>query len=412
MRWFRIALFGLAFGCGGASIGEGSSDPDGREGARAAEPEIVVEVHEVARGSVADVLVSSAIVEAEAQADLFPEATGAVVEVRREEGDAVRKGEILAVLDNVTLDAGAERAAADLERVRRDYERVRTLHAQGAVSERELTEAKFQYDAARTSSREASRTQGQTRITAPFDGVVAARDIRIGELATGGKRAFQVVDLSVLRVVASLPERDLARVALGQRARLVSAYDPSVWSEGEVVRIAPVVDATSGTFRVTLGIAPGQSALRPGQYVSVQLEVDRHEGVVVVPRKGLLYEDGVPIAYVMVPAPDVPEDDARDEKKAKGWRFGAPKSEEGAPEDLGPRFVAERRILQTGLIDTDWVEVEAGVAPGEPIVVVGQSNLKAGARVLTAAMKAERDATRAARRDQDASTPEPSGSEG
>ena len=83
------------------------------------------------------------------------------------------------------------------------------------------------------------------------------------------------MDLSALRVVASLPERDLSRVRVGQTAKLISAYDDAVWTTGSVSRIAPIVDSMSGTFRVTLSLAPEQQVLRPGQFVSVELEVER-----------------------------------------------------------------------------------------------------------------------------------------
>jgi len=422
MRWFTCAAFVVLVACSAGPGHSGGPDGPGGQGEHPEpDPAVVVQVSKVGTGSVADDLVTSAVVESERQADLYPEASGTVVAVKKDEGDAVKKGEVLAVLDNVTLDAGAQQATASLEKAKKDFERIKMLHDQGAVSDNDLAEARYALEQARTSAHEATRSFGQTRITAPFDGVVAARDVRVGELATSGRRVFQVVDLTSLRVVASLPERDLRRVHEGQPARLVSAYHPNVWTQGTVQRIAPVVDPTSGTFRVTVGLDANQNALRPGQYVSVQLEVDRHQDVTVIPRKALLYEDGVPIAYVMAPAPDKkPEAEESGDAEKGGWlarlfsgktRAGDAKKKDDA--EAGPKFVAQRRLLDVGLVDSDWVEIDGGLSPGDEVVVVGQSNLKDGAEVLIPKMKVRRQAERDAKaKQEEGSADAGAGSEG
>ncbi len=360
---WRVAplLWGLLLGCGG--FDRSASDADGPE------PVTVVEVAPVATGEVSETLVTSAVVESEIQADLLPVTTGIVRSIHVEEGDRVEAGALLAVIDNVSLEAGAERASAELRHLEQELARLERLYTQGAISQRELTDARHRLDTARSSSREAQRSHGQTRITAPFDGVVAFREIRVGELASSSQRAFQVVDLDRLRVVASLPERDLARVRVGQRARLVAAYDETIGAWATVERVGPVVDSASGTFRVTLALEAEQSALRPGQYVSVRLEVDRRRDVVVLPRKGLAWEDGTPVAYRMAERP--PEDEG-DEEEAPGW-------------------IAERVRLSVGLVDDEGVEILDGLSPGDRVVVVGQSNLREGARIRTPGMQAEHE---------------------
>jgi membrane fusion protein (multidrug efflux system) len=389
MRWISLLAALILLGC---SVGGPSGGED--EDEAVPEPIAVVETRLVAHGSVNEVLLTSAVVESEAHADLLPIATGIVIEVLRDEGDVVQSGDVLAVIDNATLDAGAERASAELGRVRRDYERIEALHGQGAVSERELLEARYALDAAQTSAREATRTHGQTRITAPFDGVVAARDVRVGEVASSARRAFQVVDLSRLRVVASLPEKDLARVEVGQQARLVSAYDDAVSSQGSVSRVAPVVDPRSGTFRVTLDLPADQGALRPGQYVSVELQVDRREGVVVVPRKALTYEDGLPFVYRVVPAPEEEEGDAEAKEQVPSFlRFGKEKEEEQAER---PEWVAERVRVKVGLADTEFAEITDGVELQDEVITVGQSTLRDGGPVTTPTRQAEKRAQEAA----------------
>jgi multidrug efflux pump subunit AcrA (membrane-fusion protein) len=272
------------------------------------------------------------------------------------------------------------------------------LAAQGAVSAREVRDLGFQLETARASLAETGASARQTRLVAPFDGVVAVRDVRVGEPAGAGKRAFQIVDLSTLRVTASLPERDVQRVAVGQRATLVAAYDDKLTAGATVSRVSPVVDANSGTFQVMLTLDAG-APLRPGQYVSVRLEVDRHAGVLVVPRGALVYDNGRPGLYRVRPAPpEAADEEGKDEKDGAeegdeagggwfaGWFGGGEEPEADdddapAPEDEGPAEVAERVDVGVGLADALTAEILSGVSEGDRIVVVGQATLKDGARV-------------------------------
>lgn len=378
----------LGAGCGGAQ-GKGES-PEQSE--KEAEPVTVVELAKASKGQVIEEIVSSSVVEALAKADLVPEATGVVSQINKDEGDPVVKGEILAVLDNAVLGTGAERARGEVDRLEVQVSEARELLSRGAISNRELEDLEHQLNTARLSAREATRTWGQTRIVAPFDGVVASRGVRLGELATGATVAFQVVDPARLQVVVSLPERDLGRVAVGQPVRLHSAYDSALSASGQVSRIAPVVDAGSGTFRVTLSIEQG-ALLKPGQFVSARLQVDKHEDVLVVPKVAILWEDGTPVVYKSGPAPKEDEPKA-EEGEQEGVRFQLPSwlggggdAEESGEKDEreeGPKTVASRTRVELGLVDEQWAEVKKGLSEGDEVVVVGQSNLRDGARIRTA----------------------------
>lgn len=334
----------------------------------------VVEATPVARGGVADVLLASAVVEAERIADLAPVATGTVVRVEKDVGDPVRRGDVLAVFENASLDASAEVTASEAGAVEARVAELERLFSQGAVSARELDDLRQQLVTARIRAREASRTVGETRIVAPFDGLVAARDVRVGELVSSARRAFQVVDVRALRVRARLPERDVARVRLGQPARLTASYDASLTATATVARVAPVVDASSGTFEVLLAVDPGQKALRPGQYVSVELEVARRDDVVVVPRDAIVWDHGQPVVFRVEPAPPEPA-------AASEGAGAAPEAAPAEAADSGPKLVARRVELSLGLLDARVAEVVSGVAAGDRIVTIGQMSLKDGVRV-------------------------------
>jgi membrane fusion protein, multidrug efflux system len=377
-----MLLLLVLLACGG----EPETGPEGEEKAeQEPDPRTLVEVAEVGPGSVASTIGASAAVESDAQAVLVPETTGVVTGIHAEEGDAVHAGQLLAVIANPSLDAAYQRASAELERATTDAEAAERLFTQNAISKTELDVARNGLRVARTAHEEASKTRGFTRLESPIDGVVAARSVRYGEVV-GGQPAFTIVDLSRLRVIVALPERDLAKVKVGQPARLESAYDTAVTGSGSVERIAPVVDATTGTVRVTVRLAP-DSALRPGQFVRVAIEVDRHEGVLTVPRRALVWEEGK--AYVFRIGEVGPEDEEKpeegEEKKAEGgFSFKLPwaTEEEEKPEEIpGPKRKAVRVPVEVGYEDGEVAEVLSGLAAGEQVVTVGNAALRDGARV-------------------------------
>lgn len=381
----RLLLVVLLIGCSVQSDeapgGEDSGDvqPD---------PRTLVEVAEAAPGSVGSHLVASATVESEVQATLVAEASGVVTALHAEEGDEVRRGQLLAVIASPQLDAAYERASAELERARTEAEAAERLFGQNAVSRAEVDAARQALAIARTAHSEASATRGFTRLLSPIDGVVAQRNVRYGEVA-GPTPAFVIVDPARLRVVVNLPERDLPRVRPGLPATLVSAYSADVTARGTLERIAPVVDAATGTFRATLRL-DADTPLRPGQFVSVRVEVDRHEGVLTVPRRALVWEEGK--AYVFRVSELTAEDEAKEkeaEEKAKkaeekggfAFSFGEPDEEKKPAELPGPKRKAVRVAVQVGYEDGELAEITSGLAAGDPVVVVGNQALRDGARV-------------------------------
>lgn len=384
----RALLLVLLAGCS-TSTSEG--EPGGEEKAEVQpDPRTLVETAAVSPGSVGSHLVASATVESEAQATLLPETTGVVTGIHAEEGDPVRRGDLLAVIASPQLDAAYQRASAELERATTEAETAERLFGQNAVSKAELDAAHQALKVARTAHEEASRTRGFTRLESPIDGVVAQRNVRYGEVV-GATPAFVVVDPTRLRVVVNLPERDLPRVRPGLPATLTSAYAADVTGRGTLERIAPVVDPATGTFRATVRLDP-DTPLRPGQFVSVRVEVDRHDGVLTVPRRALVWEEGK--AYVFRVADVTPEDEAKEKEAAAkagkkeekgGFSFdfggGGKDEEKKDTEPPGPKRKAVRLAVQVGYEDGDTAEIAAGLAEGDPVVVVGNQALRDGARV-------------------------------
>ncbi len=403
-----LVLGALALACGGGGNewegrgGYGGYGGWGDNSGGKHDTRTLVGVETIALGSVSDFLVTSSSVESEAQVDLSPETTGRVIEIRAEEGERVQRGQVLAVLENASLDASYERASAEFDRARVNAKELEELESVGAVSSRELAEAQYTLATARATRDEAEKSQGFTRIVSPIAGTVSARDVRYGEIASAGTRSFQVVDLARLRVVVQLPERDLSRVSEGQQVLLAPTYDDAVEVKAEVLRVSPVVDAASGTVRVTIALSPDEVTIRPGQFVSVRIEVGRHDDTVVVPREAVLYDEGDPYVFVLIDAADLEKDDDEGERKSGGgerWKgkkdkeggffarfFGGGEDdkededkEDAAPE--GPQRAVKRVAIETGFMELSRAEVVSGLSVGQQVVTVGHETLRDEAKV-------------------------------
>jgi membrane fusion protein (multidrug efflux system) len=376
-----LFLFGVLL----AACGDGEERGKHHKTDKIVDRRILIEPAIVAHGSVAKHLMTTGTLESEAQADITPEASGVVTQVLVDEGDTVEAGQLLAVLASPGLEAGADRSRVELQQAKRRAHQAERLHEQGAISTTELFEARETLQTAKASHREATRSRGFANIVSPIAGTVAVRDVRVGELAGSGSRAYQVVDLDRLRVIAQLPEKDLGLVSPGLRVVLQGAYNPDLRAEGRVDRVSPVVDPSTGTVRVTVAVNGNTSTLRPGQFVKVRVEVDRHDDVIAIPKGAVIWQDGAPIAWRIVDKDpeDEDKDGAKNNEPSFFEKFFADETED---EEAGswaevPRRQAEKTALTLGFMDSDSAEITAGLSLGDLIVSVGGEHIRQAAEI-------------------------------
>ena len=269
-------------------------------GAAAAPPsKPVAETTSQTQAPSADYIASGPIV-VENQVDLAAQRDGLVVQVFVETGAPVRKGQILAQLDDRQLTADKDAAAAKARSTEADLknwettanvakaqrDRAEQLWANNIIAKSEEEKAKFQYDASqfevdrqREDLRVAQKTQRsleleleKTRITAPFDGVVARRYIRSGQEVAKNDRLFWISAIAPLRVKFALPEAYLGRVRKGTQLVVVTSSAPDDLHEARVVLVGPVVDPSSDTIDITAELQGPVANLRPGMTANIRLK--------------------------------------------------------------------------------------------------------------------------------------------
>lgn len=349
-----LSLLGLSLvlSCAGPADGAtqhaspGSPPADGP-----ADESIAVSVRPVERSALSEIYSTSATLRAERRATVTARTRGVLRRILVEEGDDVAEGQPLAILENDEQKIEFERATAARETTARELERSRKLKEQDLLSEED-------FDATLRAAAEAERAAdlaalvlSRTTVRAPFAGRILTRYLDRGGTISDGTPVFDLADVAPLYADVGVPERQIARLAVGQAVRLVVDSTGQA-AEGRIERLAPEVDAETGTVKVTLTV-PAAPGLRPGGFVRVDIVVDTHGDALVVPRSALVAE-------------------------GRRWHLFR----------LAPgRDAVERLEVVRGFEEGERVEIveaagEGGALDaGDPVVVVGAAALSEGSRV-------------------------------
>lgn len=341
-----------------------------------APPETVrnVAVLSAQRADVPDLREAVGTVRAVETSQLASQMMGTIVEIRVHEGDRVRRGQVLAVIDDAQPRAAADRAAAaesaagqeltaadsDLSLAESTLKRYQSLYDRKSVSPQEFDEVKARYqsalahrDSARSGQAQAKATLAQartslayTRILAPFDGVVTERKADPGTLASPGLPIVTVEDLRRYRLEATVNETDLRYVRMGQSVPVVvDALDNTVLN-GKVVQIVPAADPASRSFLVKIEL-PADPRLRSGLFGRAQFSRGERSSL-LIPQTAVVARGQLQAVYVL------------DANRIASLRYVTLGRTNGpAVEVLAGLEVGDRFVAKPGELDLNGKRVEA-----------------------------------------------------
>jgi len=241
-------------------------------------------------------LVASGYVVARRKATVASETTGRLIEVRVEEGQHVRRGQVIAVLSptlaRAQYDGARARAAAsdaDVTEAQRQLDRTRALSQQGFASDAAMTGAQSRFDqaqaqrnAAHADAASAGAQLGYFQIRAPFDGVVVDKAAQVGEmispLSAGGgftrTGICTIVDMTSLEIEVDVSESYIARVHEGQRVEATLDAYPDQTFPAHVIATIPSADRSRATVRVRIGFDHLDPRILPEMAISVRFLSD------------------------------------------------------------------------------------------------------------------------------------------
>src|SRR5262252_3019788 len=292
------------------------------------------------------------------QAEVGSKTLGYLDAVFVDRGDLVKKGQLVALVrpsdlpDQLSAARSAlaqAQAAAALARA--NYERAKQLAPSGIVSQQDLQQSSTALASAEAVEASAKAQAGalgtrlgEMRIASPLDGVVVQRRLDPGALVgpLGGGSVLAIARVDELRVFIAINERSAAGVTVGKDAHVELDALPGRSFRGRVVRLAPAFDPTTRTLDAEVHLVNDSGLLRPGMYGRGSVVVDVHPQVFVIPGAALQVSAGQKYVYV-----------ARGDK-------------------------VERRLVEVGVDEGDWMEVTKGLSDGDDLITAGADGLSDG----------------------------------
>ncbi|MGH8213760.1 MAG: efflux RND transporter periplasmic adaptor subunit [Rhodanobacteraceae bacterium] len=376
LRWYPLILTAaLLSACGG---GAKLADTDSH-------PRVPVEVAAALRAPINASYSGTAALEAEQEADVVSKASGVLLKLYAEEGQRVQAGQLLAQIDPSSAAYQLAQSQAQLKKAQTTYDRASKAIEKQLIPRQEYEQDKYDMQAQAAATRGAQLQLSWTRITAPISGVISRRMVKQGNLMQANQAIFHIVDMHPLTATLNVPERELGMLKPGQPLMLAVDALPGKQFAGTIQRIAPVVDASSGTFRVTCvfdNTAVGNEPLRPGMFGRIDIVYDQRRDALVIPRSALIDEDGETAVFVIergAPKPVKP-------KEVKPKPGDAVAAETG--KSAQPELVAKRRVVKVGYVEGDRVEIRGGLKVGERVITLGRDAVRDGSEVQVLAPSA------------------------
>ena len=331
--------------CGNDS--EGTENPGNpRAGADRSNPQnvaaIPVQVVAAKKDDISLYLMQTTTIEAERVVEILAKVSGEVVKLPAEEGNRVKKGDLLAQLNEAELKINFIRAKASLETDQSVYNRSKDMLERNFIAKEDYEAARLQYESSKAAYEEASLQLEYTSIRAPFDGVVTVRNIELGQRVNQNQSLFILGDFSPLRAKIYVPEKDISRIYTGMSAKIEIEAEPEEEFTGVVKMISPIVDPESGTSKVTIDIDDDRGKLKPGMFASVFITTETHTNTLVIPKRSLVLESDLDQVYIF------------------------------------QNGVAKKVTLKLGFTSGDFVEVLNGLQEGDLVVTAGQDGLREG----------------------------------
>jgi RND family efflux transporter MFP subunit len=365
---------GPAGGSGGSQQANGRQRGQG-QGEQSAQKALSVRAFKAEKRPISTYILSNTTLEAIRNITVYAKLNAIVSEMRVEEGDILKKGQVLLKLDEREIRNDHDQAAIALgqaelavrqaevraELSAAEFERAKSLYDQKLTSKQEydqadltsrtddlaLEDAKQQQSAAKARLEAAQIQLEYTTVVSPIDGVVTDRLTDVGDRVNTNEELFSIREFPPLWARIYVPEKALPQLKMGQSAGIRVETYPEREFTGRIKMINPAVDAASGTVKVTIEVTRPGNLLRPGMFGTVSIATDTHPDAVVIPKKSIVRERDLNFVFV-----------------------------------IQPDNTVQRREIETGFAEDAWIEILSGLNEGDSIVSVGHETLNEGYPIM------------------------------
>lgn len=281
------------------------------------------------------------------QVALTAPVTERVVQLGFDDGQFVRKGQMIAVLAQGQETAALAGASARAREAEQQLTRIETLRKSGFATKSSLDTQVALAAAARASAAEARASIADRVVRAPFSGYASLRRISVGAVVAAGSEITTISDISTIKLDFDVPETLLPEVRAGQSIEATAPALPGSTIGGRITAIDPVLDPATRSAKMRALLRNDGGAIKPGMLLSVTIR-SRQRTAPAVPELALVLEGSQRFVYQL-------------DKDGK----------------------AQRVPVETGARNGNWVEITKGLAPGAKIVTEGVVKLSPGAKART-----------------------------
>jgi RND family efflux transporter MFP subunit len=360
----------------------GCGKSDAKKSAEVAKPPVAVEVSAATASNVSDGIEVTGNLEPKFSVDVKTQIPGLVKQVMVAEWVHVRKGQPLARIDVTETEALVKRAEAGItsakanhaqaqvaaNRAERELARILKLKESGLATQQTLDDARSEVEAAKArvgvaaaqihvaeeEVRQGVARQAKGLVVAPIDGVIALRDVNVGDLASdaaAAKPIFRIVDNRLLNLTVNVSSTDSGRMRVGQPLEFTVDSQPGRTFSGKVMYINPELSQADRSLKVIAEVRNVPEVLKGGLFAKGRIITGTRSQVLQVPRSAI---------------------NAFDTVAKKGSLF------------IVENGTARKRDVTTGAVTGEQVEIASGLKSGEQYVIRGGFNLKDGDRVAVA----------------------------
>ena len=286
------------------------------------------------------------VVNASNDINVISETQGLVLDAKVKVGDYVKAGTVLFQIDDVIMQSNLASAEINYLKAKRDFERSESLYQENSISAAQLDLARLGMKAAESQLTLAKKQLSDTKIKAPISGTINKRMVDRGTMVNAGTAVANIVDVSTLKVLLNVSEKDAFQIKVGEQAEITTDVYPGVKFYGKIDNIASKSDEAH-TYPVEIKLPNSNShPLKAGMFARVVFYGESNEESLAIPRESLV--GSIKDAYVYTI-----------ENK-----------------------IAKLKNIVVGKTSSDFLEVISGLKENDIVVVNGQNNLSDNSKVV------------------------------
>ena len=282
-----------------------------------------------------------------------PEVSGRITQLNFNDGQRVRKGQLLVQFDDQLQLAQVQQSVAELSIAQANQKRNQELVAQNFISQRSLDESAANLQVAQAKLSLSQATAARLKILAPFDGIVGIRQVNVGDYLKDGADIVNIEDIEAIFVDFRLPERFQSKVKRGQTAMLDIDALPGRKYTAQVQAIDPLIDANGRSVGVRGCIDNRQLQLRPGMFARVNAVFGERDNARVIPEEAIVPQGGRQFVIKLLAGP------------------------------TAQTRVTKRVEVKVGLRRPGKVEILDGLEAGDTVVSTGQQRVQRDGTTVT-----------------------------